>query len=52
MPADGGGGGSAPAPRKRSKASAQVVAHELQQETQQEAYEPARLAQQVTLYLS
>ncbi len=51
MLADGGAGGSAPAPRKRSKAAAQV-AHDLQQQPQQEGYEPARLAQQVSLYLS
>ena len=46
--ADGGGGGSAPAPRKRSKTSAQAAAHDLQQQSQQEGYDPARLAQQVT----
>ena len=47
-PADGGGGGSAPPPRKRAKASAQAAAHDLQQQSQQEAYDPSRLAQQVT----
>lgn len=46
--ADGGGGGSAPAPRKRAKTSAQAAAHDLQQQSQQEGYDPARLAQQVT----
>ena len=48
VPADGAAGGSAAPPRKRSKASAQAVPNEQlqqQQQSQQEAYDQARLAQ-------